>query len=121
MLGILSEQALRTDGMVQLRHLQFVAEPAAVASPVVKANQTANSASAVSDERVHISVQGIAIDDQAVSLYLQSLKSTGAFATLDLRQTGDRELESIRVREFSIECESPYQATRVAVRSNVTQ
>ena len=112
LLGLLSEHARRSGGAVQVRGLQFVAEHSGSAAVAQSGNPVRSP-----EERLRVGVQGVAIDDQAVSRFMQSLRTTGLFAALELRQTGDREVEQTRVREFSIECSFPIEATRVAGRS----
>jgi hypothetical protein len=116
LLGLLSEHAWRSNGAVQVRGLQFIAEHSG-SDVVTESGGTLRG----QEERLRIGVQGVAIDDQAVSRFVQSLRTTGLFAALELRQTGDREIEQARVREFSIECSFPVEATRVADRTRVTR
>ena len=92
LLGMLSDFSQRERGAVQVRNLNLMSD-----LPSREAGQVGNS-------HIRLGLQGIAVDDHAVSGFVGSLRTSGVFESVDLRQSSDREAGEARVREFAIEC-----------------
>jgi len=95
LLAVISQSAGRSSSRLQIRKLTVQQTSTDSGTP-----KTAASAGAATEIMIH----GVALDDADVAAFVQSLKGSQAFSTVELRSTTSTVLTDIAVRQYDVCC-----------------
>jgi|EndMetStandDraft_5_1072996.scaffolds.fasta_scaffold175436_1 hypothetical protein len=98
LLAVISQSAGQSNSRLQIRKLT-VQQASAETSTSSKQKQA--TASTTSTE---ITIHGVAVDDADVAAFVQSLKSSQAFSTVELKSTTSAVVADVAVRQYDVSC-----------------
>jgi hypothetical protein len=93
LLAVISRSAGESNSRLQIRKLmvqQVPAETSGAAKPPVTSTE--------------ITIHGVALDDAAVAAFVQSLKNSQAFVTVELKSTSSTVVADAAVRQYDVCC-----------------
>ena len=106
LVGIVSRSASRIAGRLQVRSFELSRK--SIAAPVSnkrgpRGKPKIQSASQVT-ERMAVTLNGIAVDDLAIAEFVNALRDSDSFETVELKSSVGLELVNVKVRQYVVEC-----------------
>ena len=95
LLAVISQAASRTDSRVQIRKLMV--QQSSADSGIRQAGKAPGSVT-------EITIHGIAIEDGDVAAFVQSLKESQAFSSVELKSTASAVVTDVAVRQYDVSC-----------------
>ena len=65
--------------------------------------------SSLKSDKGNISISGVALDGQVVSMFMKKIKKTGFFHSINLIQTAETKKQDLKLQNFSLTMESKYK------------
>ncbi len=101
LLALVSMQVQQRDGAVRIESFKLTQPDGAVAASQASAGKPAAPNTAHST----MTLQGMAADNLAVSLFVAGLRDSGVFSAVDLKSSTGARVENTRAHNFTIECQ----------------
>jgi Tfp pilus assembly protein PilN len=95
LLAVISQSAGRSQSRLQIRKLTV--QPSS-------ADATAQAKAAAPGPGTEITIQGVALDDADVAAFVQSLKESQAFSSVELKSTSGTVVTDVAVRQYDVCC-----------------
>jgi hypothetical protein len=96
LLAVISQSAGQSNSRLQIRRLTV--QQASTETPNVPKGPTATMTS------TEVTIHGVAVDDADVAAFVQSLKNSQAFSTVELRSTSSTVVADVAVRQYDVCC-----------------
>lgn len=103
LVGLVSRSAQNVGGNLKVASLSYQITETVVQSDVGQQNNTGVTPPATI-ESIHLTLDGIAANDLAVSKFILALRESGYFRTVELRSSVRSELATGRTRSFRVDC-----------------